>query len=495
MKQLALLALADAEVDLLTRLANRSDLTLTAVYHPDPHSLVARLAELAEVPVYTDLGELAELSLDGCLGGERSRTLADNLADRAVAVGRPAPMFISLDDADRFLDDPSGWTVPARAVAASEPESNVGTAVEEPPSPPADITAPNVEAAPGAEAAAEPPAAVEPSAVPAPPDPTPAPTSYATPAPPSTGRHALGAPTMDLLYDPARLAEWLARSALQFAGAESAVVWRREADGRRWTLMSFAPDPERLPAVTFPPEELEQHAREHGLHVAALGDADAGDPPVRALYLPLPGGEGPFGLLALFESWDAPDWDPSVREELAGRAMELGLALERCVQMSQVGQELKHLKFKERLRDLLLDDRYAPAERWRQCLEFLLVELPATAVWYFAADETDGRLHLVAATSVSGPIEGHLSLPIGAGLIGAAFGGEQRASWFCESADGGGEIVTVPVDAGRGGQKSPIGVLMIEGVPPAEDDAREAGRRVDQLRDILAPLVPTTGGE
>jgi hypothetical protein len=50
MKQLALLALADAEVDLLTRFANRFDLTLSAVYHPDPHSLLARLAELADVP-------------------------------------------------------------------------------------------------------------------------------------------------------------------------------------------------------------------------------------------------------------------------------------------------------------------------------------------------------------------------------------------------------------------------------------------------------------
>ncbi|HEX7880456.1 MAG TPA: hypothetical protein VF720_13665, partial [Candidatus Eisenbacteria bacterium] len=84
----------------------------------------------------------------------------------------------------------------------------------------------------------------------------------------------------------------------------------------------------------------------------------------------------------------------------------------------------------------------------------------------------------------------HLSVPVGSGLIGGAFGGTTRASWFCEAADGSGEIVTIPVDGGRGGQRAATGVLLIEGVPPADDDPRDAERRVDLLRDILAPLVP-----
>jgi hypothetical protein len=318
------------------------------------------------------------------------------------------------------------------------------------------------------------------------------------PAPrPGPSRRTLGTPTIDLFYDPARLAEWLATSALGVSGADAAVVWRRESDGRRWSLMAFGPDPDRLPAVTFPPEELEQHVQGGLLRVGPLSDGAGGnlDPPVRALYLPLPGTDGPFGLLALFQPWDAPDWPKGVRDELAARAPELGLALERCLQLSKVGLELKHLKFKEKLRDLLLDDALDTTARWRQCLEFLLVELSATSVWYFAAEEGGRRLQLVAATSTAGPIQGHLSLPVGSGLIGGAFGGSARASWFCEAADGSGEIVTIPVDGGRGGQRAPTGVLLLEGLPPADDDPRDAERRVDLLRDILAPLVaPTSAG-
>ena len=36
---------------------------------------------------------------------------------------------------------------------------------------------------------------------------------------------------------------------------------------------------------------------------------------------------------------------------------------------------------------------------------------------------------------------------------------------------------------------------MIEGLPPVDDEARDVGRRVDLLRDILAPLVSPIAGE
>ena len=50
MKQLALVGLDDADVDLLVRLRQRDDLKLEAVYHPDPEALVMRLAGLARLP-------------------------------------------------------------------------------------------------------------------------------------------------------------------------------------------------------------------------------------------------------------------------------------------------------------------------------------------------------------------------------------------------------------------------------------------------------------
>ncbi|TPW15114.1 MAG: hypothetical protein FD129_959 [bacterium] len=474
MKQLALLALADAEVDLLTRLAHRADLSLSAVYHPDPASLVARLAELAAVPVYTDLARLAELTLDCCLGNERSRPLIETLAGHAAAAGRAGPVFVPIADAERFLEDPAGWGAPT-PVELREEEADE-------PLDAAPLDAAPDETDPGelsiVEAEAPPHATIE-------------------TAPPEVPRRTLGAPTIDLFYDPQRLAEWLVLSALRLTGAESAVLWRRESNGRRWNLMSFAPDPERLPMVTFPPEELEAEVQSGLSRSGALGDGAGGglEPPVRVLYLPLSGQDEPFGLLALFQPWSAPDWPRFVRDELSVRADELGKALERCVAMSKVGQELKHLKFKERLRDLLLDESLAPADRWRPCLEFLLAELPAQAAWYFAADEAAGRLRLVAAVSSQGVIEGELSLPMGAGLVGRAFGGAASTSWFGEAASEAGEMITIPVDSGRGGQRTPVGVLLIEGLPPADEDVRDSGRRVDLLRDILAPLVAPTAGE
>jgi len=463
MKHLALLALADAEVDLLTRLAHRSDLTLSAVYHPDPHSLLARLAELADVPVYTDLAALAELPLDCCLGNERSRPMIDALAGHAAAAGRRKPLFVPIHEAGRFLEDPVGWGE-FQDVELLEMDDAVPPPAEPVPTPVVTVADP-VESRP------------EPEAVPP--------------------RQTLGAPTIDLFYDPARLAEWLVLSALRLTGAESAVLWRREANGRRWTLMAFAPDAERLPAVTFPPEDLEEEVRSGLSRSGPLGDGSGGglEPPVRVLHVPLPGPEEPFGLLALFQPWSLPEWPKSVRDELSFRSAELGLALERCVAMSKVGQELRHLKFKERLRDLLLDDAMAPAARWHASLGFLLTELPAEAAWYFEADETAGRLRLVAAVSTRGPIEGDLSLPIGAGMIGRVLGGSTPTSWFGEAAADAGELVMIPIDGGRGGQRVPVGVLMIEGLPPADDETRESGRRVDLLRDILAPLVSPTIGE
>ncbi|MDZ4804604.1 MAG: hypothetical protein SGI90_07090 [Candidatus Eisenbacteria bacterium] len=469
MKHLALLALADAEVDLLTRLAQRSDLTLSAVYHPDPHSLVARLAELANVPVYTDLEALADLPLDCCLGNERSRPLIEALAGHAAAAGRERPAFVSIAESERFLEDPIGWSSPVTAldleIADDQPpdervQTELPTGSPETPSP-VDIESTSV--------------MTEPVRV----------------------RRTLGAPTIDLFYEPSRLAEWLVQSALRLTGAESAVLWRRETNGLRWTLMAFAPDADRLPAVTFPPEELEAEVQSGLSRSGPLGDGSGVglEPPVRALYVPLPGAGEPFGLLALFQPWSAPEWPKFVRDELSARAGELGGALERCLAMSKVGQELKHLKFKERLRDCLLSDTLAPADRWRLCLEFLLEELPAQAAWYFAADESAARLRLVAAVSISGPIEGELSLPMGTGLIGHSFGGTAPTRWFGEAGLGAGEMVTIPVEGGRGGHRTPAGVLLIEGVPSVDEETLDAGQRIDILRDILAPLISSTAGE
>lgn len=478
MKHLALLALADAEVDLLTRLAHRTDLTLSAVYHPDPHSLLARLAELADVPVFTDLSALADLPLDCCLGNERSRPLIEALAGHAAAAGRGKPVFVSMAEAERFLDDPVRWGEAFEMEVAGVVDPPI-TEDELPNSP---LIVEVMEAFPPE---------VEPESR------KHEPVVLGSAVEPSPVRRTLGAPTIDLFYDPARLADWLVQSALRLTGAESAVLWRRELNGRRWNLMAFAPDAEWLPSVTFPPEDLEAEIQSGLSRSGPLGDGSGGglEPPVRVLYVPLPGADEAFGLLALFQGWDTPEWPKPVRDELSTRAVELGNALERCVAMSKVGQELKHLKFKERLRDILLDDSLAAAPRWRLCLEFLLTELPAEAAWYFEADEAAGCLRLLSAVSTHGTIEGDLSLPIGAGLIGRSFGGTAPISWFGEGGKDAGEMVTIPIDGGRGGQRAPAGVLMIEGLPPVDDEARDVVRRVDLLRDILAPLVSPIAGE
>lgn len=428
MTQLALLNLSDDDVDLLTRLSRRDDLRLEALYQSDPTALAARLAGIADIPVFTDIEALADLSIELCAGREETRALALRLAGRARAAGRRGPSFVLIDDLLRRLGVPEDALEPAGAEPAA---SDLLPPLEAP----------------------------EPS---------------------------FGVPTIDLFYDPARLSAWLADASWKFAGADSAVVWRREAEGRRWTLMSFAPSADRLPPVAFPPEELEQRLTEGRLESRPVGDAAA---PFRALFVPLPGEASPFGLLGVFKSWTPGEWPRPVRETLAARGVELGQALDRCVNVSRIGLELKHLRFKERVRDLLLEGSDTPAVRWGRCLAALLEEVPARGAWYFERTPDGQRLELIAATSSGGAVHGQLSIPVGFGLVGGAFGRSRKVSWFAEDPDVGGETCAIPIDAGRGAARTPLGVLLLEGVPSSDQDEGAAARRIDLIRDILAPIL------
>jgi hypothetical protein len=465
MTHLALLNLSDADVDLLTRLARQDRFRLDALYHADPSALAARLAGIAAVPVFSDLEALADLPIDVCAGREEARELAGRLAGRARASGRPGPTFLLIEELVGALSSRNGDSTGA-LVAEDRPASGAGV-----PDP-----SPALRPVPGSSQGG----ASSPSGFDAAPSSTVAPSS-AAPASPE-----LGVPTIDLFYDPARLSAWLAESAWKFADAASAVVWRREAEGRRWTLMSFAPSADSLPPVAFPPEELEQRLRDGHLESRPVGDAAA---PFRALFVPLPGEESPFGLLGVFRAWTPGDWPRPLREEFARRAVELGQALDRCVNVSRIGLELKHLRFKERIRDLLLEGTDPPAARWGRCLAALLEEVPARTASYWQRTPDGQRLEMIAATSAAGAVHGQLSIPIGVGIVGGAFGRPRKTTWFCEDTDIPGETCVVPVDAGRGAARAPVGVLLLEGVPPSDQDDGEAGRRIDLLRDLLAPIL------
>jgi hypothetical protein len=476
MTHLALLNLSDADVDLLTRLARQDRFRLDALFHADPSALAARLAGIAAVPVFSDLEALADLPIDVCAGREEARELAGRLAGRARASGRPGPTFLLLEELVGALSSRDGDSAPG--APAEERAANGAGGATVPPEDAFRATGAPVGAGPPAPGAASRPAEAPRAATP-PPFTTPPPAM--TPAPPE-----LGVPTIDLFYDPTRLSAWLAESAWKFAEASSAVVWRREAEGRRWTLMSFAPSADSLPPVAFPPEELEQRLRDGHLESRPVGDAAA---PFRALFVPLPGEESPFGLLGVFRAWTPGDWPRPLREEFARRAVELGQALDRCVNVSRIGLELKHLRFKERIRDLLLEGTDPPAARWGRCLAALLEEVPARTASYWQRTPDGQRLEMIAATSAAGAVHGQLSIPIGVGIVGGAFGRPRRTTWFCEDTDIPGETCVVPVDAGRGAARAPVGVLLLEGVPPSDQDDGEAGRRIDLLRDLLAPIL------
>lgn len=489
MKQLALLALSDRDVDLLRRVRHHPGLALQAIYHPDPAALVIRLADMASLPVYTDLDPLIDLSLDVCVGDDKALELMEGLSARVGAAGRPSPLFVPLADVDRFLCDPDHWkpeeTLRREALPATPPEAPRPAPPLEPAPPESRMPAPSAAPttpAPTIEIISGPPrpapAAAEVAPAPAAPAPPPVESAPAT----------LGVPTIDLFYEPARLAAWLAEAAARLTQAGAAVIWRRENDGRRFPLMSFAPGPEALPSIRFDSDRLEALTQAgHWQSQEVTDDAAAGRH--LGLFVPLPGEAGPFGLLALFRPVEAGEWPRAAREELTQRVPEIGRALARCVHLSQVGRELKDLQFKERVRDLLLDGAEPAGRRWERLLRYLVGEIGADVVCWFEASADREVLRLAASAASEGALSGDVTVPAGVGRIGRAFRSRRVAIWFPEEPGVGGEEATLPVLAGFGPEERSVGVLLFEGLRAAGGEEGAARVRLERLQEILRPLA------
>ena len=119
MKQIVFVAVDDADVDLLSRIRQHDDMRVEAVYHPDPGSLVARIAALSRLPVVSDRNRLEGMTPDVCIGGERAAEFALEWRERALLAGRPAPVFVSVDRAGEYLDDVEGFLARIQREGAS----------------------------------------------------------------------------------------------------------------------------------------------------------------------------------------------------------------------------------------------------------------------------------------------------------------------------------------------------------------------------------------
>ncbi len=501
MQHMALLALEDHEVDLLSRARQRDDVRLGAVYHPDPAALVVRLAGLAHVPVVFDIEALAALPIDFCVGGENAAQAIRELAGRASREGKAAPVFVPAGDFDLYLKDPSSYVArqatpapdggDAAAPAGKDAGSGAGSTTERKQSP-IDPEGPT----------AEMPVAPE--------RPAPVVTSATAPITSSGGRREEhreagpvatpetaqafdpGSPPLRDLFDPVLLSRWITGAALKAGGGFSSVLWKREAEGQRYALMSFAPDADRLPTVSFPPGELETHVRAGTPRVVdpprPPQGADGG-PQFKMLAVPLAGDRGAFGLLGIFRRVADGPFPESFVAAVGSKSTDYGVALERSVEFSGMGAELRSLRFKERVRDLMLDSRVPASERWSRLLDFLVMETQADFAQFLRVSDDRARLSLEAAAGLSGDFEGWVSIPVGRGMAGRAL---ERRSVTVYTADEMGDdrgVYLLPVRSGREEDALPIGVIVLDGAVDANASGEETRALLQIVGDIVAPLL------
>lgn len=522
MKQLALVGLDDADVDLLVRLRQRDDLKLEAVYHSDPEALVMRLAGLARLPVVLDVSALAALDLDLCVSGGGAAAILKELQGRAQMSGRPVPLTVPIHEIEEFLSDPDGYaargstrpskpaeTPPAPSAAVETDDAPDEPAVPEttvdhdiPREEPTPVT--RKETAPPRPEAAE--TATPESAAPAAPSPAAAEpearkTATATATNAATEEEddedlearveSLGSPTIEMFYEPVRLGTWLTEAACRTAGGSAAVLWRRDADGQRYTLVAYAPNSDSLPTIPFPPSQLDEFVRAGRVQVVAPEHFVAPEttpPPFHFLAVPLPGQSLSYALLGVFRPVENGDFPRAAITELSARAAELGLAVERCFQFARMGQELKGLRFKEKVRDLMLESGIPESERWSRLLRFLLEEVPADFGQFYRLSPDGLRLSLEAISSQAGEFEGWVSIPVGRGIIGAAMERERLSVYSADDGDPRG-MYLLPIRSKRIEGTTPIGVVVLDGAQERTAGGEETASLLETMAGIMAPLL------
>jgi hypothetical protein len=537
LKGLALVALDDDDVDLLTRLRQRDDLKLEAVYHPDPEALVVRLAELVQIPVVADLAALTALPIDLWVGGSGAAPLMTEIKGRARKAGRGALVYIPASEIDEFLNDPEKHGVVAESGAETEPVAAVAAAPRSAAEPAAATVAAEIQnlnepparagaSAPGPEpldsetlslsdaeiSGEESTPVTHKEAVTAKSDAVEATAHETTETPPLSEGSAetrvadgdtegegdagwsLGVPSIELFYDPARLGTWLAESACRLAGGSAAVLWRRDPDGQRYTLVAYAPNSDALPTIPFPPTQLEEYVRAGRVQAVAPDHfvaPDATPPPFHFLAVPLPGQELSYGLLGVFRPTSAGDFPRGAITELSARASELGVAVERCFQFARMGQELRGLRYKERIRDLMLDSMIPESERWSRLLRFLIEEVPADFAQFYRLSDDGLRLSLVAVSSRAEEFEGWVSIPASRGLIGAALDRERLAVYSSDDHSDPRGLYVLPIRARKGDGSLPIGVIVLDNAHERTADGEDTSGLLETTASIMAPLLST----
>lgn len=521
MKQIVFVAVEDADVDLLSRIRQHDDMRVGAVYHPDPGSLVARIAALSRLPVVSDPERLEGMTPDVCIGGHRAAELAAEWRERALLAGRPAPVFVPVARAGEYLDDVRGFLARVQQESesvlrgAEEPMEfevtslnlapGAGLPTTTPPSAdPPKVVPPTVEM-PVATRPTEPTPPTEPSAT----EPTaaepPAPPRRAAPRPAAPGAvpHTeppaepvtLGSPSIGICYEPTRLVAWLASAAARLLGGSAAVVWQREANGERFSLLGYAPSTLALPALPTPPRMLEDLVRAGRPQVVSSARLFAGAEmlvPLSLVTVPLPGAAGVFGLLGVFRPDTHGPVPPAALAELAHRAPELGQALDRCYRFAEMGQELKRLRFRDRLRDFMLGARFSAPGRWEELLALVLEAAPAAAAYVYRLDPVTARLELTAVGGDGEMATGHFSVPVGRGFVGSAF---QREGVTVYSRDGlddlndAHDLYLMPLRARRAGLDVPVALLMLDGVACRTRMGQETVAFLEELGGIVGPFL------
>jgi hypothetical protein len=293
------------------------------------------------------------------------------------------------------------------------------------------------------------------------------------------------------MQDPVRLSSWLAEEARRLARGNAAVVWRREPEGQRYALQAYAPDVASLPTVPIPPavlEELVLAGRVAPADPARLTGEGAPPPPFILLAIPLPGLEAPWGLLAIFRPASEGPFPESILPPLAAAAATAGPLLEAGTRVATLKKELATLRFKERLRDLLLEPAAEEIDLWGRLLRFLLEEVPADFAVFYRLAPDGRRLALMAAAGSGGDLEGWISVPLGRGFLGTAFERGEPVMYAATEDDLEKALFLVPVHDGRGG--APLGLILLDNAPLRTQGGEETGGFLEGVARIVEPLLP-----
>lgn len=505
MKHVVLVAVDDPDVDLLSQLKQNDEVRVGAVFHPDPASLVSRIAQLARFPVVNDRAGLSGLTPDVCIGGVRAAEFAAEWRERALLSGRPAPVFIPVEEALRYLEDVSGYIArllsDAAALAAAT-TAEAGTTFEV--STTFEDVVPESPAPPRADSSASGAPAVTSNGhgervIPRiPPAETPLTDAPAPPAPGDPGipvAATLGSPSVDHCFELPRLVGWLTEAASRLVGGTMAVIWQREPGGERHTRLGMHPQRSALPTLPTTPHLLEQLIQSGRAQVVSAERLFAGHEmlvPLALVSIPLPGDSGPFGLLGIFRPEALGPLAPEQLAALEQRGPEFGLALERCARFAQMTQELRRLRFRDHLRDFLVSGRLSAPGRWEQLLGMVLSEAPAATAALYRLEPRAGRLALAAVAGDELPPVGGYSVPVGRGFIGAAF---QRPGVTVYSRDDlndaadNHDLYLIPFRTRRAGVDAPVALLLLDGVASRTPSGQQTAAFLEELAHIVAPFL------